>query len=157
MDQAQLNAITDIDVLRALVADKIIEIGARDDLLAKRDELLAKRDRELVYKAAKIDQLTREIARLRRVQFAARSEKLDSEQTFAADEDLVGSRLAGSGGLGAIGDGGILASSYCQPDEQREHHDRGYLLRGQAETGERSCQDEPAPATIVLPANDALK
>ena len=88
MDQAQLNAITDIDVLRALVADKIIEIGARDDLLAKRDELLAKRDRELVYKAAKIDQLTREIARLRRVQFAARSEKLDSEQLGLLDDAL---------------------------------------------------------------------
>lgn len=74
MDQAQLNAITDIDVLRALVADKIVEIG--------------KRDRELVYKAAKIDQLTREIARLRRVQFAARSEKLDPEQLGLLDDAL---------------------------------------------------------------------
>ena len=79
MDLVQLNAITDIDALRALVADKIVEIG--------------KRDRELVYKAAKIDQLTREILRLRRVQFAARSEKLDPEQ-LGLLEDAINADIA---------------------------------------------------------------
>lgn len=75
MDAAQLNAIDDVDVLRALVADKIAEIG--------------KRDREIVYKSAKIDQLTREIARLRRVQFAAHSEKMNPDQRALFDEAMT--------------------------------------------------------------------
>lgn len=86
MNAAQLNAITDVDVLRAMVVDKLAEIG-------KRDALVAKRERELVYKNAKIDQLTREIARLRRVQFAARTERLDPEQRALFDE-IVGADLA---------------------------------------------------------------
>ena len=104
MDAAQLNTITDVEMLRGLVAEKIAEIvrreqmhadvlAQRDASLAARDALLAKRDREIVYKTAKIDQLTREIARLRRVQFAARSEKLDPEQRALFDE-IVGADLA---------------------------------------------------------------
>jgi transposase len=97
MDTARLNAIDDLDVLRALVADKVAEIAAcsqaHTDQLAARDALIAARDRELVYKSAKIDQLTREIARLRRVQFAARSERFDAEQRALFDE-AIGADLA---------------------------------------------------------------
>jgi transposase len=79
MDLAQLNAIDDVATLRALLVEKVAEIG--------------KRDREIVYKSAKIEQLTLEIARLRRVQFAARTEKLDPEQRALFDE-IVGADLA---------------------------------------------------------------
>lgn len=78
MDLAQLNTITDVETLRALTLK----------LIADRDAELAQRDRVIVYKSAKIDQLTREIARLRRVQFAARTEKLNPEQRALFDEAI---------------------------------------------------------------------
>jgi transposase len=106
MDSAQLNAITDVDVLRALVADKIAEITTSSEAhavqLAARDALIAKRDREIVYKAAKIDQLTREILRLRRVQFAARSEKFNPEQLALLDDAINADIAAIEGELDAL-------------------------------------------------------
>lgn len=77
MDAAALATITDIEVLRALVREKIDEVAHRDRVIQHRD--------------AKIAQLTFELARLRRLQFAARSERMDAvqrelfEETMAAD------------------------------------------------------------------------
>lgn len=109
MNTAQLNAITDVDVLRALVSESIAEIAKRDAVLAERDAVLAerdaviaKRDREIVYKTAKIDQLTREILRLRRVQFAARSEKLDPDQRVLFDEAIAADIAAVEAELDAL-------------------------------------------------------
>lgn len=73
MDATQLAAITDVDVLRGIVAEKLSE-------LAERDAKIAVDARAIVYKDAKIVSLTAEVARLRRVQFAARSEKMDPDQ-----------------------------------------------------------------------------
>lgn len=114
MNAAQLNAITDVDVLRALVADKIAEIG-------KRDALVAKRERELVYKTAKIDQLTREIARLRRVQFAARSEKLNPEQLALLDDAINADIAATEAELDA------LRSPQAKPARERAQPKRRSL------------------------------
>jgi transposase len=75
MDAASLNSITDIDVLRGLVAEKIAELAARDRTIAHKD--------------TKIAALTAEIARLRRIQFAARSEKMDPEQRVLFDEAMA--------------------------------------------------------------------
>ncbi|MGH8031371.1 MAG: IS66 family transposase [Luteimonas sp.] len=75
MDLAQLSTITDADVLRAMVVEKLGEIAARD--------------RAIVYKDCKIAVLTAEIARLRRVQFAARSERMDPEQRALFDESMA--------------------------------------------------------------------
>lgn len=95
MDAAQLNAIDDVKVLRALVAEKLVQI-------ANHQAVIAKRDREIVYKAAKIEQLTREIARLRRVQFAARTEKLDPEQRALFDEAITADLAAAEAELEAL-------------------------------------------------------
>jgi transposase len=67
MNPAQLAAITDVDVLRGMVADKIVEIASRDRAIAA---------------------LTAEIKRLRRVQFAARTEKMDPDQRVLFDDAL---------------------------------------------------------------------
>jgi transposase len=110
MDAAQLSAITDANVLRGIVAEKLIEIAERDAQVAARDALLAARDskiaqheallaareakiaahdRAIVYKDSRIAVLTAEIARLKRVQFAARSEKMDPEQRALFDESIA--------------------------------------------------------------------
>ena len=81
MDAKQLAAITDVDVLRSIVADKLLE-------LAERDATLASRDRTILYKDAKISALSAEIKRLRRVQFAARTERMDPDQRALFDETL---------------------------------------------------------------------
>ena len=49
---------------------------------------MLERRREIHYKQTKIDALTAEIARLRRVQFAARSEKMNPEQRALFDEAI---------------------------------------------------------------------
>ena len=82
MDLAPLNTITDVQTLRGLVAEKIAEI-------ARREAELGERDRAIVYKDARIEQLTHELARLRRVQFAARTEKLNPEQRALFEEAIA--------------------------------------------------------------------
>jgi transposase len=96
MDAAQLSAITDVQRLREIVAEKVVELAQRDArivqheaLIADRDAQIANLDRTIAWKAAKIDQLTREIMRLRRVQFAARSEKMDPQQRALFDEAMA--------------------------------------------------------------------
>lgn len=82
MDAAQLSTITDVQQLRALV---IAQAAAIDE----RDTRLAQRDRTIVWKQAKIDKLTAEIRRLQRLQFSARSEKMDPEQRALFDESMA--------------------------------------------------------------------
>lgn len=81
MDFAQLSTITDAHVLRKLVVEKIGEIAKHQQTLATRDETIRNRD-------IHIEALTHEIARLRRVQFAARSERMNPEQRALFDESM---------------------------------------------------------------------
>jgi len=100
MHAAQLDAITDLDTLRR-IALRNIELleaecaahraarDASDAQLRAHAEALAERDRTIVYKTAKIEALTLELARLKRVQFAARSERMDPEQRALFEEALA--------------------------------------------------------------------
>jgi transposase len=89
MDDAQLNTITDVETLRGVIREKIDAIAAQQRIITAREHVIAERDRSIVYKDAKISTLTAEIARLRRVQFAARSEKMDPEQRALFDETMA--------------------------------------------------------------------
>lgn len=96
MDDAQLNTITDVETLRSAIREKLDVIATCEQsiadhqrVIAERDATLASRDRTIFYKDAKISTLTAEIARLRRVQFAARSEKMDPEQRALFDEAMA--------------------------------------------------------------------
>jgi len=96
MDAAHLSTITDPEILRALVAQKMAEIAQRDRLLAEHDRLLAERDQRIAerdqairHRELRIEALTREIARLRRVQFGARSERMPAEQRSLFEETLA--------------------------------------------------------------------
>ena len=100
MDATTLNTITDIETLRSLVRDQIGVIAAKNDLIAERDEhiatqesILTERQRVLVYRQAKIDTLTAEIARLKRWQFGRRSEQMDPAQR-ALFEEVVAADIA---------------------------------------------------------------
>ena len=52
--------------LREMVTGLMARIGERDRQITQRDETIAGKDREIVYRQAKIDQLTYEMALLKR-------------------------------------------------------------------------------------------
>ena len=58
------------------------------DQAASREELLAGKDRELKYRQAKIDQLTHEMAVLKRWKFGKSGERLDPAQLSLLDETI---------------------------------------------------------------------
>ena len=58
------------------------------DQVTSREELLAGKDRELKYRQAKIDQLTHEMAVLKRWRFGKSCEQLDAAQLSLLDETL---------------------------------------------------------------------
>jgi len=85
----------DADQLRALatklmgeLAERDVQISERDAALTARDTELARNLAELNRKQLKIDQLTHEMAILKRWQFAKRSEQLDAVQYSLLDESI---------------------------------------------------------------------
>lgn len=72
--------------------DKLHELGA-DELRELTQALLLRTGRdaqELVWRDAKIDQLTFEIAQLKRMRFGVKSEQLSAEQRTLFDEAVDG-------------------------------------------------------------------
>jgi transposase len=82
MDHAQRAATMDVQTLRALLAEKL-------HIIAERDQIIARHERTITERDANIAVLNAEIARLRRAQFAARSEKMDPAQRALFDETMV--------------------------------------------------------------------
>jgi transposase len=88
-----MNPPTDLDALspeqlRALAAQLIAEVNAKDtEVTAKRREV-GELERELHYRQSRIDQLTHEVSVLRRQQFGRRSEQLNNEQMSLLDEAI---------------------------------------------------------------------
>ena len=74
-------ATMDAQQLRTLAAELIEKLGGRD-------EEIERRDRELHRRQVKIDQLTHEMAVLRRWKFAGRSEQLNGEQWSLLEETI---------------------------------------------------------------------
>ena len=89
MTPEQLAAITDVQILRELVSEKLAEIGDHARRLAQREQALAKAERLIHNKTLLIDKLTHELRRLRGLQFSARSERMSAEQ-----RDLFDSAVA---------------------------------------------------------------
>ena len=97
MDHAALNDITDVQMLRAMVAEKL-------QVIAEQDQIIAQHEHTITFKNAKIDKLTHEIARLRRVQFAAKSERMDPAQRELFDEAMAADIAALEAELAALQD-----------------------------------------------------
>ena len=81
--QGLLKEINDRD---AVIAVKNAEIAQRLAQIAHTDSEMLVKDRKLVWSEARIDQLTQEIAVLKRWKFSARSEQLDATQKSLLDE-----------------------------------------------------------------------
>ena len=82
MDACSLEAIGDIDMLRQMVREQRACIAERDATIAANECTLRERN-------ALIDKLKFEMARLRRVQFAAKSERMDAVQRGLFDEAMA--------------------------------------------------------------------
>lgn len=77
---------------RQALLSLMAELAARDEQLCAKDALIEQRDREAAFKQALIDKLTHEMAVLKRLKFAATSERFAStlapEQKSLLDETL---------------------------------------------------------------------
>jgi transposase len=78
----------DAEALRNLTATLLAQLTERDAALSAKDAQLANRDQELKAKQLKIDQLTHEMAILKRWHFDRRSEQMDPMQRSLLDESI---------------------------------------------------------------------
>lgn len=85
MDLSALHTTSDLESLRSLALG-IIQTQRRQ--IDAHDAAIQDRDREIHFKDTQIAALTAEIARLRRVQFAARSEQMNPEQRALFDDAI---------------------------------------------------------------------
>ena len=74
--------------LRELARDLIAQIAGRDRQIASLDQTISSKDREILYRQAKIDQLTHEMAVLKRWKFGRSREQLDADQASLLDETI---------------------------------------------------------------------
>jgi transposase/uncharacterized small protein (DUF1192 family) len=99
MDCAKTTADMDVQTLRALVAEQMQVIAQHQHTITQHERTITRHERTITEREARISVLTAEIARLRRAQFAARSEKMDPaqralfEETMAADIAAVEAEL----------------------------------------------------------------
>ena len=89
MEARSLEAIHDVDTLRRMVQERDAELSGRDKVIAARDALVARHEHTLRERDALIGKLTHELARLRRIQFAARSERMDAVQRGLFEEAMA--------------------------------------------------------------------
>jgi transposase len=78
----------DAQQLRALAEGLLAKVMDQDQQLAAHQQSLVSKDQEIHFKQTKIDLLTHEIARYKRLQFDAKSEKLHADQRSLLDETL---------------------------------------------------------------------
>jgi len=74
--------------LRELAGDLIAKVVLQSQQITLNDQLIASKDREIIYRQAKIDKLTHEMAVLKRWKFGRSREQLDAGQTSLLDETI---------------------------------------------------------------------
>ena len=74
-----------VTVLMARIGEHDRQITEREVQIVQRDETIASKDREIKYRQTKIDQLTHEMAVLKRWKFGRSREQLDSAQASLLD------------------------------------------------------------------------
>jgi transposase len=77
-----------LSVQRTEIGRRDTQLALRDDEISQRDSEIARRERELAFKQATIDKLTHEMAVLKRLKFAAKSEAFNAEQRSLLEESL---------------------------------------------------------------------
>ena len=78
----------DAQQLRALAESLMANVMDLRQQVTTHQEIVLNKDQEIHFKQTKIDLLTHEIARYKRLQFAAKSEKLHADQRSLLDEAL---------------------------------------------------------------------
>lgn len=76
--------------LRELASTLIAQIAHRDQAITQRNEVIARKDQDILYRQAKIDQLTHEMAVLKRWKFGKSRESLDAAQASLLNEAIDG-------------------------------------------------------------------
>ena len=89
VDVQQISGLSE-QQLRELASTLIAQIAHRDRTIVQRDELIARKDQDILYRQAKIDQLTHELAVLKRWKFGKSREHLDPAQASLLDEAIDG-------------------------------------------------------------------
>jgi uncharacterized protein (DUF3084 family) len=74
--------------LREMVNGLLSKIAGHDQEIASRELTIAAKDREILYRQTKIDQLTHEMAVLKRWKFGRSREQLDAGQISLLDETI---------------------------------------------------------------------
>jgi len=74
--------------LREMVNGLMAQVAEHSQQIAQRDQAIALKDREILYRQAKIDQLTHEMAVLKRWKFGRSREQLDAGQASLLDETI---------------------------------------------------------------------
>jgi transposase len=94
IDAAQLNQL-DAQQLRRVVRSLMSEMASKEAVIAqhgaeigRRDAEIERRDREIAFKQAVIDKINHEMAVLKRLQFAAKSEAFNAEQKSLLEETI---------------------------------------------------------------------
>lgn len=70
------------------ISARNLQINALDQQIASLDQTISSKDREILYRQAKIDQLTHEMAVLKRWKFGRSREQLDAGQASLLDETI---------------------------------------------------------------------
>ena len=79
--------------LREMVIGLRVKVAEHGQQITRRDETIARKDREILYRQTKIDQLTHEMAVLKRWKFGRSREQLDSAQASLLD-DVIDADIA---------------------------------------------------------------
>jgi transposase len=113
IDAAQLNQL-DAQQLRQVVRSLMSEVASKEAVIAqhgaeieRRDAEIERRDREIAFKQALIDKINHEMAVLKRLKFAAKSEAFNAEQKSLLEETIDADLAALQAELDKVG-----------PDEQ---------------------------------------
>lgn len=145
MDRAHITTITDVETLYHLLAEQwcmadvyeqtIAEreqaiarhsqvIAEREHIISQHEALIARHEQTITDKQARIAVLTAEIARLRRVQFAARSEKMDPAQRALFDESVAADIAAVEAQLEALQAPAPASAPAAEPAARPAHLER---------------------------------
>ena len=87
IDAAQLNQL-DAQQLRQVVRSLMSEMASKQAVIARHDAEIERRDREIAFKQAVIDKINHEMAVLKRLKFAAKSEAFNAEQKSLLEETI---------------------------------------------------------------------
>jgi hypothetical protein len=87
IDAAGLNQL-DAQQLREVVRSLMSDVASKDAVIAQHGAELERRDAEIAFKQAVIDKINHEMAVLKRLKFAAKSEAFNPEQKSLLEETI---------------------------------------------------------------------